>query len=110
MEIRDRDFEEEVLKVDKPVLVDFWGSWCIPCKKMEPILEKINNKYKGELKICSLNINRNPKTPVKYEIKGVPTYIIFYNGKPVKREIGAKSEKQLNDFIKNTLIKTLEKT
>ncbi len=103
MELRDKTFEEEVLKSPTPVLVDFWGSWCIPCKTMEPIIEKIRKKYDGNLKFTSLNVNRNPRTPAKYKIAGVPTYAIFWKGEIVKRDVGAKSEKQLSDFIESGL-------
>ena len=103
MEISDKNFEEEVLKSKLPVLVEFWGSWCIPCKKMEEILNSLEEEYKGKIKICKININRNPKTATKYQITGVPTYLIFKNGKILKREIGAKSREQLKRIIKERL-------
>ncbi len=100
MEIRDRDFDREVLKSEKPVLVDFWGSWCIPCKKMESVIEKLKKDYPS-LKFVSLNINRNPRTPRAYQVLGVPTYMLFKNGKIVSRDVGAKSENQLRKFIED---------
>lgn len=109
MEIRDRDFEEEVLKTDKLVVVDFWGSWCIPCKQMEPVIEKLEKDYSGRIKFCSMNINRNPRIPDEYSIKGVPTYTIFWKGEIIKRDVGAKSENQLRNFI-NEILEEINKS
>lgn len=103
MELTDNNFEKEVLKANTPVLVDFWGSWCPPCKMIEPILDKLEKQYMGKIKIGKLNVDRNPVTSAKYNIKGVPTFIIFQKEKMVGREVGAKSEKQLNEMIKTTL-------
>ena len=72
MRLTDKNFEEEVLKSDIPVLVEFWASWCPPCKMMEPILRKLEIKYKGRVKIGTLNVDLNPRTAAKYNITGVP--------------------------------------
>ena len=105
MELTDKNFEKEVLKSDIPVLVEFWGSWCPPCQVEKKILLKLEEEYNGKIKICTINIDRNPKVTFKYYIKGVPTYIIFYNGKIIYRDIAAKSEKQLKEMIEKAINK-----
>ena len=105
MILTDKNFKKEVLDSKSPVLVEFWGSWCPPCQAEKRILKKLEEEYAGKIKIGTLNINRNPKTALKYDIKGVPTYIIFYQGKIVHRDIAAKSEKQLREMIEETLKK-----
>lgn len=103
MEVKDKNFKEKVLESGKPVLVDFWGSWCIPCKRMEPVIEELNKEHEGKIKFVSLNINKSPKTPRQYNVKGVPTYALFWKGELVKRDVGAKSKKQLKEFIEKSL-------
>jgi len=103
MEIMDKNFEKEVLKADIPVLVDFWASWCPPCKMVEPVVDKLEREYVGKVKIGKLNVDRNPVIASRYQIKGVPTFIIFREGKIMKREVGAKSERQLRQMIDTAL-------
>jgi len=103
MELVDRNFEKEVLKADIPVLVDFWASWCPPCKMVEPVLDKLEKEYAGKVKIGKLNVDRNPVMASRYQIKGVPTFIIFREGRIMKRDVGAKSEGQLRQMIDTAL-------
>lgn len=103
MELKDENFEEEALKADVPVLVDFWASWCPPCKMVEPVIDKLEKEYEEKVKIGKLNVDRNPATASRYQIKGVPTFIVFQKGKIIKREVGAKSEKQLREMINTAL-------
>ncbi|MBU6997090.1 MAG: thioredoxin [Theionarchaea archaeon] len=102
MEITDRVFEKEVLSADVPVLVDFWASWCLPCKAIEETLKELEGEYRGKVKICKLNVDRNKFTAQKYNISGLPTFIFFKNGEPVFREVAAKSKKELQDMIEKT--------
>jgi len=103
MELMDKNFEKEVLKADIPVLVDFWASWCPPCKMVEPVVDKLEREYVGKVKIGKLNVDRNPVVASRFQIKGVPTFIIFREGRVMKRDVGAKSERQLRQMIDTAL-------
>jgi thioredoxin 1 len=95
-EVTDATFDAEVLKSPKPVLVDFWASWCGPCRLVAPIVEELAKHYEGKLKVCKINTEGNPKTPTSLGITAIPTLIIFKGGKPVQRMVGAKSKR---DFV-----------
>ncbi len=99
MEVPVKEFGEKVLQADGPVLVNFWGSWCIPCKQMEPVLEKLSE---GDLdvSIFRVNINRNPGLRAHYQIAGVPNFLMFRDGEERARIVGAQSVHQLEDFIR----------
>ncbi len=97
--VTDSSFEQEVLKAQGPVLVDFWAEWCGPCKMIGPVLEEIAGDYAGKLKIAKLNIDENPQTPPKYGIRGIPTLMLFKNGQVEATKVGAVSKSQLAAFI-----------
>jgi len=97
--VTDASFEQEVLKSQGPVLVDFWAEWCGPCKMIGPVLEEIAGDYSGKLKIAKLNIDENPNTPPKYGIRGIPTLMLFKNGQVEATKVGAVSKSQLAAFI-----------
>jgi thioredoxin 1 len=97
--VTDANFEQEVLKSQGAVLVDFWAEWCGPCKIIAPILEEIAGEYGGKLKIAKLNIDENPATPPKYGIRGIPTLMLFKNGNVEATKVGAVSKSQLAAFI-----------
>jgi len=99
MYVTDANFEQEVLKSQAPVLVDFWAEWCGPCKMIAPVLEEIAGEYGGKLKIAKLNIDENPATPPKYGIRGIPTLMLFKNGNVEATKVGAVSKSQLSAFI-----------
>lgn len=103
MELTDKDFENEVIKSDIPVLVEFWASWCPPCKMMEPLLVKLLQEYEGRLKIKKINVDRNKATASKHEIRGVPTFIIFEKGKAVESLVAAQTEGGLKQMISKVL-------
>jgi thioredoxin 1 len=98
--LNDTSFEKEVLQVaSSPILVDFWAEWCGPCKMISPILEELATKYLGKIKIAKLNVDENPKTPAKYGVRGIPTLILFKDGKALETKVGALSKSQLESFL-----------
>ena len=100
MEIREIDFEEMVLRSDRPVLVDFWASWCPPCKMMQPIVDRMATKVGDWADVYSVNIDRCPSLAGQYEVSGVPTFIAFADGTPVDRKTGALTEGQMMTLLR----------
>ena len=93
--VTDADFETEVLKADKPVLVDFWAEWCGPCRMVSPIVDEIGAEHPDELKVVKLNVDESPATARDYGIMSIPTLLVFKGGEPDKRIVGAKGKAQL---------------
>ena len=99
----DSNFANDVLKSDKPVLLDFWAEWCGPCKMIAPILDEVAGSYADKLRIAKLNIDENTQTPPKYGIRGIPTLILFKNGTVEAQKVGAVSRSQLTAFLDSHL-------
>ncbi len=97
--VSDDQFEAQVLKSDGPVLVDFWAEWCGPCKMIAPLLDDLASTYEGKLKIIKMNVDENQKTPRAYGVRGIPTLMIFKDGKVQATQIGAVSKTQLAQII-----------
>ena len=101
--VTDSSFEEEVLKSDTPVLVDYWAEWCGPCKAIAPVLEEISGEYEGKLVIAKMDVDDNQQTPQKYVVRGIPTLMIFKDGDVIGTKVGQLSKSQLTAFIDSTI-------
>lgn len=97
--VSDQDFEAEVLKSDKPVVVDFWAEWCGPCRMIAPALEEIAGTLDGKVKIVKLNVDENPKVAAQYNIMSIPTLMLFKNGELSSRQVGAAPKQKLEQWI-----------
>ena len=103
IQLTDSNFDEEVLGAKLPVLVDFWAAWCGPCRTMGPVIEQIAEEFEGQLKVAKLNVDDNPGSASFYGIRGIPTMILFKEGKPVEEVIGAVPKEQLVAVIARAL-------
>jgi len=101
--VSDDSFDQDVLKAEGPVLVDFWAEWCGPCKMIAPVLEELADEYGEKLKVCKMDVDANPDTAPKYGIRGIPTLILFNNGELAGTKVGALSRSQLTDFIDSAI-------
>ncbi|GAA5106123.1 thioredoxin [Haloechinothrix salitolerans] len=101
--VTDTSFNDDVLASEKPVLVDFWATWCGPCKMVAPVLEEIASEHADKLTVAKLDIDQNPGTARDYQVMSVPTLILFQGGKPVKQIVGAKAKAALLNDLSDVL-------
>lgn len=101
--VTDQSFATDVLGADKPVLVDFWAEWCGPCRMIAPALEEIAGEIGEQVDIFKLNIDENPDTPTRYGVRGIPTMVLFKDGKPVAQKVGAAPRSQIQQWLEAEL-------
>ncbi|MDC3263985.1 MAG: thioredoxin TrxA [Porticoccaceae bacterium] len=99
----DSSFENDVLQSDIPALVDFWAAWCGPCKMIAPLLDELSTEYAGRVKICKVDVDSSPETAAKFNVRGIPTLLVFKNGTVEATKVGALSKAQLVEFVDSIL-------
>ncbi len=103
MEFTDQSFEQEVLKADQPVLVDFWAAWCGPCRMIAPAVEALADEYAGKAKVGKVNVDENSSTPGRYNLRSIPTLLLFKGGEVQEQVVGVKSRDELANLLKKYL-------
>ena len=103
LKFTDANFDDEVIKSDKPVLVDFWAEWCGPCKAIAPMLDDIAGEYKGKIRIAKLNVDENPRTAQRFNVRSIPTLILFKSGQVQGQKVGAPRKPDLVAFLDSKL-------
>ena len=101
--VTDENFDVEVLKSDKPILVDFWAEWCGPCKQIGPTLEEISEEMANEIIVAKHNIDNEPNTPTKYGVRGIPTMLLFKSGELKATKVGATTKSNIVSWIKENI-------
>ena len=101
--VTDENFDTEVLKSEKPIVVDFWAEWCGPCKQIGPVLEEISNEMNNEITVAKHNIDNEPNTPTKYGIRGIPTMLLFKGGELKATKVGATTKSNIVSWIKENI-------
>jgi len=101
--VSDDSFENDVLKSDTPVLVDFWAEWCGPCKQIAPALEEIATEFSDRVTVAKINIDENPQTPTKYRVRGIPTLLLFKDGEVAAMKVGTAPKSDLANWVESNL-------
>jgi thioredoxin 1 len=101
--ITDGNFDAEVLKSSTPVLIDFWAQWCAPCRAIGPVVEALATEYAGKVKVGKVNIDENPKIPTQYDVRSIPTLLLFKDGKVVGQIVGAVPRPKIEELFKKAL-------
>lgn len=103
MPLTDSDYSDQIEKSELPVLVDFWASWCGPCRMMGPVIDTVADEYEGKVKVMKCNVDENPVTPAKFGIRGIPTLILFNKGQVVDKLVGAAPKGQVDRLLKSVI-------
>ncbi|HEY7515175.1 MAG TPA: thioredoxin [Vicinamibacteria bacterium] len=102
--LTDASWEEDVLKAEGPVLVDFWAPWCPPCRMIAPVIDAVGERYSGRARVGKLNVDDNPITAARYDIRSIPTLLVFQGGRVVEQRVGALPPSEIADLIERQLV------
>ncbi len=103
MEITTKSFQHDVIESDIPVLLECWASWCLPCKQIEPALERLTKKFEGTCKVLKINVDKNPSISTRYEVKGLPAFITFVDGEEYERKVGSLTDARLTEMVEKAI-------
>ena len=103
IQVADSNFDAVILKSETPALVDFWASWCAPCRAIAPLVDEIASQYKGRVRVAKMNVDENQSTPGRYGVRGIPTLILFKDGKVVDQLVGAVPKNQIKELVEKGL-------
>ena len=104
-EVNDSNFEQDVLKSDQPVLVDFWAAWCGPCRALAPVVDEVATHYQGKIKVMKMDVDKNNMTPGRYGIRGIPALLLFKGGKVADQIVGYVPKEHIDQTLKRVLVK-----
>jgi thioredoxin 1 len=103
LNVTDASFENDVLKSKEPVLIDFWATWCGPCRAIAPVVDQLAGEYAGKIKVAKVDIDANPKVPTQYDVRSIPTLLMFKDGKVVGQIVGAVPKPKIEELVKKAL-------
>ncbi len=104
LEVTDQNFDQEVLKSDQPVIIDFWAAWCGPCKALAPVVDEIAKQYQGKIKVGKMDVDKNQATPMRYGVRGIPTLLVFKGGQVREQIVGFVPKETIEKALDKSLV------